>query len=329
MPLDSTRGYDLIGDVHGCAQSLRRLLEQLGYHYQSGVWRHPRRMALFLGDIVDRGCGIREVLHLVHDMEDAGQALCVMGNHEYDVLGWHTRAPQGSSREFVRAHSERNSRIIGETLAQFADHPRDWADFLAWLYRLPLLLDGGRFRVVHACWDPLLIEPLVARFPDARVDEAFVRESGIDDSLASRTFDRLLRGTGLRLPGGRTLTGRDGFVRSVFRTKFWEPAPRTLGDVVFQPDGLPEDVIDLPLDEHHRRQLLYYDVHQPPLFIGHYWRRGRPAPIRDNLACLDYSAVLGGKLAAYRYDGESHLSADRFVWVEVASADLAAGQTAS
>ncbi len=74
------RGYDIIGDVHGCAHTLERLLEQMGYHRLNGVWQHPRRQALFLGDIIDRGPRIREALHLVRDMVEAGQAHCIMGN---------------------------------------------------------------------------------------------------------------------------------------------------------------------------------------------------------------------------------------------------------
>ena len=31
MQLDPSRGYDLIGDVHGCANTLVRLLERMGY----------------------------------------------------------------------------------------------------------------------------------------------------------------------------------------------------------------------------------------------------------------------------------------------------------
>ena len=53
MHLDTDRGYDLIGDVHGCAHSLEHLLDSLGYRLHAGVWRHPRRMALFLGDLID------------------------------------------------------------------------------------------------------------------------------------------------------------------------------------------------------------------------------------------------------------------------------------
>lgn len=63
MSLDPHRGYDLIGDIHGCAQTLERLLERLGYSRQGGVWCHPTRMVIFLGDLVDRGPGIREGNH--------------------------------------------------------------------------------------------------------------------------------------------------------------------------------------------------------------------------------------------------------------------------
>ena len=123
MLLDSGRGYDLIGDVHGCGRSLERLLEQMGYSRHGGVWRHPRRMVLFLGDIIDRGPRIREALHIVHDMAVAGQALCIMGNHEFNALGWSTPAPPGSGKQFVREHNPRHARLLHETLTQFEQHP--------------------------------------------------------------------------------------------------------------------------------------------------------------------------------------------------------------
>ena len=108
--LDPARSYDLIGDVHGCAHTLEHLLDQMGYHKQGGTWRHPSRMAVFLGDIIDRGPRIREALHIVHDMTEAGQALCIMGNHEFNALGWTTPAPPGSGKQFVREHNPRHAR---------------------------------------------------------------------------------------------------------------------------------------------------------------------------------------------------------------------------
>ena len=48
-------GYDVIGDIHGQADKLEALLRTLGYHHTNGVWRHADRMALFCGDLIDRG----------------------------------------------------------------------------------------------------------------------------------------------------------------------------------------------------------------------------------------------------------------------------------
>ncbi|WXL24418.1 metallophosphoesterase [Ectopseudomonas mendocina] len=317
MELDPARGYDLIGDIHGCGKTLERLLSDMGYAKQDGVWRHPKRMAIFVGDLVDRGPRIRETLHLVHDMVQAGQALCAMGNHEMNALAWNTLAPPGSGRQYVREHSPRHTRLIKETLEQFEAYPDEWQAFLDWFYELPLFIDAGHFRVVHACWDQSLIDPLRAQFPDARITEAFIQESAEHGSFADIALDRLLRGTNMRLPDGMTLTSYDGFTRSSFRTKFWEENPQTYGDIVFQPDALPELAAQMPLSESQKTELLKYPADEPLLFVGHYWRSGKPTPIRSNLACLDYSAVLNGKLVAYRLDQETRLDADKFVWVNV------------
>jgi len=72
--------YDLIGDIHCHADALERLLRQLGYSRQKGVYRHPERQAIFLGDFIDRGPQIRETLEIVRPMVDSGAALSVMGN---------------------------------------------------------------------------------------------------------------------------------------------------------------------------------------------------------------------------------------------------------
>ncbi|MNM32578.1 Bis(5'-nucleosyl)-tetraphosphatase PrpE [asymmetrical] [compost metagenome] len=315
--LDPARSYDLIGDVHGCAHTLERLLDALGYKRQGGVWRHAQRQALFLGDIIDRGPRIREALHIVHDMVDAGQAYCIMGNHEYNALGWNTPALPGSGKQFVREHNPRHGRLIYETLTQFEQHPGDWHDFLEWFYELPLFLDAGRFRLVHACWDHRLIDALRQQHPDGCIDEHFIQASGVSDSFAATVCNRLLRGTDMRLPDGLTLTGGDGLTRAFFRTKFWEEDPQTYGDIVFQPDALPEKVASTPLSHSQKNALLRYGEDEPMLFVGHYWRSGKPAPIRSNLACLDYSAVLYGKLVAYRLDDETQIDPRKFVWVDV------------
>src|SRR6266576_5076866 len=80
--------FDIVGDVHGCFDELHELLNKLGYeivkpngdgpqHYEV---HHPeRRQLIFLGDLVDRGPKVPEVLQLVMSMVSTGTAFCVPG----------------------------------------------------------------------------------------------------------------------------------------------------------------------------------------------------------------------------------------------------------
>ena len=118
------------------------------------------------------------------------------------------------------------------------------------------------------------------------------------------------------LPGGLTLTGGDGVVRHRFRTKFWARSPKTYDDVIFQPDRLPEPVEHQLLTVEEKKQLVCYQKDEKPLFVGHYWRKGKPRLICSNIACLDYSAVKQGKLVAYRFDdGDVGLDVSKLAWV--------------
>lgn len=310
-------GYDIIGDVHGCADTLEKLLLKMGYRHDGVCFRHSERVAIFVGDIVDRGPRIREALHLVKDMVDAGAATCLMGNHEFNAIGYTTPAPMGSGQKHLREHDSRNNRLIAETLAQFAGHPEEWRMFLDWFHSLPLFIETDRFRVVHACWDDYLIRRYQQRYCSNLINQELLAETVEKGSFAWRVMDRLTRGTDIRLPDGITITSRDGYTREAFRTKFWARSPRTYRDVVFQPDPLPEALANRTLTDAELEQLLSYEADQVPVFVGHYWLQGMPRPLRPNVACLDYSAVKFGRLVAYRFDGEVNLQADKFAWVYV------------
>lgn len=313
---EGIEGYDIIGDVHGCAHTLERLLCKLGYSLHRGCYRHESRQAIFVGDILDRGPNIREALHIVKAMVDAGAGQCILGNHEYNALAYTTPLEPGS-KTYVRAHTARNNRLIAETLAQFASYPEEWRMFLQWFKTLPLFLEMPGFRVVHACWDQALIQEFKDRYGGNHIGAEFVRESADPDSFPGQLMDRLTRGTDLPLPQGTTMTSRDGYERSAFRTKFWSRHPKTYRDVVFQPDPLPENLANRPLSEAELTRLLHYPADAPVVFVGHYWLQGTPRALRPNVACLDYSAVKFGRLVAYQYDGESELLADKFKWVYV------------
>ncbi len=82
--------FDIIGDVHGCADELERLLERLGYAPDAGgVWRSPAgRTAVFVGDLVDRGPRIVDALAIAMGMVAAGTAFAVPGNHDLQLAAY-------------------------------------------------------------------------------------------------------------------------------------------------------------------------------------------------------------------------------------------------
>ncbi len=311
------QGYDLIGDIHGCGLTLIDLLEQMGYSKRNGVYQHPKRKVVFLGDIVDRGPNIRLACHIVRDMVEAGHADIVMGKHEYNVVTYLSEAPAGMRQPFLRPHTPRNNFIVEQTLEQFANYPQEFNEMLDWFLTIPLFREYEHFRVVHACWDHQMIDEYLRRYGSNQITKEMLPESVQTDSFLYQFLDRMLRGTSLKLPDGRSMTAKDGMVRQFFRTKFWAGDPQRYNDVIFQPDPLPEDLQHALLSEDEKEQLLFYGPDEKPLFIGHYWMSGLPEPIVPNIACLDYSAVKYGRLVAYRMDTERHLQKGKFAWVRV------------
>jgi hypothetical protein len=112
--------YDLIGDIHGHADELVQLLGVLGYHQSRGVYRHPDRKVIFLGNFIDRGPQIRQVLAIVWPMIEEGAALAVMGNHELNAIAFHTPDPQRPGT-YLRTRSNKNIRQHSKTISALTD----------------------------------------------------------------------------------------------------------------------------------------------------------------------------------------------------------------
>lgn len=310
-------GYDIIGDVHGCASALRRLLHKLDYRETPHGFAYrdnsrPRQV-IFVGDLIDRGHEIAETLHIAKTMWQQGNAQIVMGNHELSAIAWHTPVSQG----FLRPHNERGYRQFQATLEQFADRPQQLAAYVEWFRQLPLFVELDNCRVVHACWDQQLIDDYWQRYQTSLlVDDVLlnVRQPG---SFAARFLERLTHGISLPLPAGYQMHNPSGFPRHSFRVKFWSDEAETYNDILFQPAPLPPEVAAMPLSAAERSHLLAYDAAQKPLFTGHYWLKGEPRLIQHNIACLDYSAVNQGRLVAYRiHHGDTRLYNRQFVAVD-------------
>lgn len=139
--------FDIVGDVHGCAAELRSLLTVLGWTIQYdgadaiGATHPDGRLAVFVGDLVDRGPDTPGVLRLVMGMVASGNALCVSGNHEVKLV----RALKGA--RVTVAHG------LAESLAQLAAEPEELTQrALAFMDGLisHYVLDDGRLVVAHA-----------------------------------------------------------------------------------------------------------------------------------------------------------------------------------
>jgi len=100
--------YDIIGDIHGHAD-LIELLRKMGYEERNGAWRHPERRVIFVGDFVDLGPKQVESVMIVRRMVDAGSALAIMGNHDFNAIAWYLPDPANPG-EYLRPHSEKNHK---------------------------------------------------------------------------------------------------------------------------------------------------------------------------------------------------------------------------
>lgn len=144
--------FDIIGDVHGCADELRLLLGKLGWEradletqeapWGTESWRHPEgRQAVFVGDLVDRGPAVLDVVRIVRNMMTAGTALAVPGNHDVKLVRW----LRGKNVQVKHGLAQ----SIEELEALTADERQRVSSFLDSLVS-HAVLDEGRLVVAHA-----------------------------------------------------------------------------------------------------------------------------------------------------------------------------------
>ena len=139
--------FDIIGDIHGCYDELVELLTSLGYEISETDGDVPAivspqdRKVLFVGDYVDRGPKVVEVLRLVMEMHRNGIAMCVPGNHDVKLV----RALRGKNVAKTHGLAESLDQLEHET-PEFREQVADFIDGLVSHY----VLDEGRLVFAHA-----------------------------------------------------------------------------------------------------------------------------------------------------------------------------------
>lgn len=301
--------FDIIGDVHGHADVLESLLKTMGYRHASGAWRHPSRTAIFVGDLIDRGPAQLRTLEIVRDMTEAGTARVVMGNHEFNALGWAT--PDGAG-DFLRSRhgkkGDKNRKQHARFLAEVGEDGPEHKAWVEWFMDLPLWLDLPSLQIIHACWDPAHIEALRPMLRDGnRLTCDVLAEASKKGTAAYQAIETLLKGPEVPLPAGYSFVDKDETKRKDIRLAWWKPNAQTYPEAYVGPPGA--DIPDIPLPAGCR-----LPEPEKPTFIGHYWfaKEARPEPAARRVACVDYSAGDDGPLVAYRFDGEDELASQSF-----------------
>jgi len=263
-----------IGDVHGCMESLQRLLEKIHFDpLKDCLW--------FSGDLVNRGPQSLETLRFIRNLGD--KACTVLGNHDIALLGVACGALSYDSQR--------------HTFRDILEAP-DREELIAWLRQQPLIhqdLTLG-FTLIHAGilppWDLPQALRLGAEVEDCLKDDAAIKTllCGIYEE-PPLIWDPALSG----MP-------RLHFILNSFtRLRYC-----TFAGAVALLEGYPQ--------QEPPGYYPWFDIQHPhnvkaKLLFGHWslLKERCPAP---NVFALDTACVWGGSLSALRLEDECWFSVD-------------------
>jgi len=309
--LHVTMQYDIIPDIHADIDRLTQTLSRLGYLALGKTWAHPEgRIAAFLGDFIDMGCANRQVLNVVRAMRDQGNAVAIMGNHELNALLYHRPGlnSDGTNHGYMRAHSDKNKAQHQTFLDEFPlGHP-DTTEMLVWFLTLPVFLDLGGLRLVHACWGDTRVATILERRPGGLLAPDDLQEIALEKNSSgfAEAVLTTLKGPEAELPRPRGFRDTNNYWRTEVRLKWWQSGVMTWRDAALSvpdPAMLPATPIEGGV------AFRAYGAEAKPVFFGHYKRDDIPDIDAPNAACLDYPKMP----CAYRWAGETQLDPKNLV----------------
>ena len=268
-------GYDIIGDVHGHAFLLERLLSKLGYKQNEDSFFHPYgRKIIFLGDLINRGPDSVKVLKIVQKMVLQKQAYCVLGNHEFHLL-----------QKFVSNPALIESKFLS---------------FIPWIQTLPFFLEFPEFRVVHAAWHFSSIKKLKKQNVQ---NEDFIKTTMRPDSEFKKAIQNILQGIRVPIPPELSYKDRFGIKRKRARIRWWEKKRNILtGSNIFP---RCQELIQTEFTNKGDIDCEFYSKNEKIVFFGHYCLPESEPKVITNLVCMDGCVTCDHALWGYQYfEGE-------------------------
>jgi hypothetical protein len=308
--------YDLVGDIHGHAHELEQLLKQMGYRPKGKGYAHPDRTLIMIGDLIDRGPQQQRVVEIARAMMESGDAIVLMGNHEFNAICYATLNESGG---YVRPHIDKNTRQHQVFLEAFPFGSQCHEEVIGFFKQLPLWLELDELRAIHACWHDPSMEVLAPWVDDNNRlhNDQFYQHYAVKSDPLYAAVECLLKGPEVSLPAGARFADKDGIVRSEARICWWQLNKGPAASLAIKPEL--HDAYDLSAQYRQASEFEYQDSSKPA-FFGHYWQRDfDPANTRDQRAfCLDYSIAKQGQLVAARWNGDC----DSIEWFHVPSAGV-------
>lgn len=280
--LDGLYSLFFIGDVHAQDNKVDQLLKAADFLEDDEDSRFYDTKLVFVGDLIDNTLlsesDHQATLTRVKRLVDNDRAYCLMGNHEFNAIGWALQKQDGS---YCRDHDKSSNRAQHQ---QFLDQVgEDHKRWVAWFKTLPLFIDFGTVRAVHACWDHDSIEKIKPYLNDdntlkeAHWFDAFDSEHELYDLC-----EILLKGPESALPEGQTFLDKNGTERTQVRDKWWESYSENC---------------EKEYANNRTESSAIFSVRQAvPVVVGHYTLPNAltklPAPLCFKVICVDYNAAL-------------------------------------
>lgn len=142
-----------IADIHGCAKTFEKLLEQSSFSSQDTLY--------LLGDYVDRGPDSRGVIDQIIALLEGGYDVRPLkGNHEALMLNAYHQPEHGMAQWWSDAWAAETMRSFGASILHGI--PDRYWNFLDSLQRV---IEAEDFIFVHGSLDPSKADPVVETDP--------------------------------------------------------------------------------------------------------------------------------------------------------------------
>ena len=308
---DSKLRLDFIGDVHGYANALENILRKMGYIQTNKGWAHPTNIAVFVGDFINRGPHNRKTIEIIRTMVENNHAYAILGNHEINAICYFTKRKSGKP---LRMPGPANRKQLDKIKREYITQPTVFEDTIKWLRHLPLYINFGSVRVVHAYWNDAHISLLYKEVPAKKLTKSFLKEAMQGGTEISKAFIQTTRGVEFCFPPNLIVRDNSHFRRINFRVKWWNsPYDKTYEEISM------ETKYHLPNIPVHEEIIVPFEVYKPtdpPVFIGHYSMNGHNPIQSPNVCCVDAGVAAKGRLAAYRWSGEQVLDINKMIFAD-------------